>query len=86
MLKVWGLTCFSDLRPRGRLRKLGEKHVLLIVGTKNARFRGHKDIWQKSQDKEETNKTNSATVLKSALTEQKVILTWGGCNHQLMKH
>lgn len=52
------MTCFSGLRPRGRLAKLGERDVLLIVGAKNTEFMGHKDIWQNSQDKEETNKAS----------------------------
>lgn len=31
------------------------------------------DIWQNSWDMEENNETNSVTVLKSAVTEEKVI-------------
>ncbi|RMC01536.1 hypothetical protein DUI87_21977 [Hirundo rustica rustica] len=58
--------CFSDLSPNGRLTKLGEKDVQLIVDTNTPEFLGHKNIWQNSQDKEETNKANSAVVLKSA--------------------
>lgn len=50
--------CFSGLRSRGRLAKLRERDVLLIVGTKNTEFTGHKDICQNSQDKDETNKAN----------------------------
>lgn len=45
-------THVSDLRSKGeRLAKLGEKDVLLIVGTKDTEFTGPKDIWQNSQDK-----------------------------------
>lgn len=36
---------------------------LVTVDTKNAEFMDHNDIWQNFLDKEETNKTNSATVL-----------------------
>lgn len=66
------MVCFSDLRPGGErvvFKKLWKKDVLLIVGKKNAEFTDHRDIWQSSHDKEETNKANSATVLKSAPTE-----------------
>lgn len=59
------MTCFNDLRPKGRLTKLGKEDVPLIVDIKKAQFTGHKDIGQNSHDKEETNKTTSATVLKS---------------------
>lgn len=38
------MTCFNDLRPRGRLTKLRMKDVPVIVDTKNAAFTGHKDI------------------------------------------
>lgn len=41
----------------------------MIVDKKNAKFTGHKDIWQNSQYKEDTNKANSATVLKSTPTD-----------------
>lgn len=42
----------------------------LMVDTKNAQFTGHKDIGQNFQnDKDETNKASSATVLKSLLSE-----------------
>lgn len=34
-----------------------------MVYTKKAEFRGHKDIWQNPQDKDETNKATTATVL-----------------------
>lgn len=52
-----------DLNHIEMLAKFGED-------TKNAEFTGHRDIWQNSQDKEETNKDNSATVLKLCLTGQ----------------
>lgn len=62
--------CLNDLRPRGRLTKLGEKYVPLLVDTKNAELVGHKDIWQNTQDKGEAIKANSATELKSVPPEK----------------
>lgn len=50
----------SDLRRRGNLTKPGEKDVPLRVGTKNAEFTSHRDLGQNSQDKEGSNKANSA--------------------------
>lgn len=47
---------------------MGGKDVPLIVGTENAEFTGHKDIYLNFQDEKETNKVNPASVLKSALT------------------
>lgn len=55
------MTSFNNLRPKGRLTKLGKKDVPLRVDTK---FTGHKDTGQNFHDKEETNKSSSATVLK----------------------
>lgn len=52
------------------LTKLGKTGEPLIVGTGNAGFMDHKDIWQNSQDEEEIQKNNSVTVLKSALVEE----------------
>lgn len=43
---------------------------------------GHKHIWQSSQDMEETNKANSATVLESAPMRWKVILAGADCDHR----
>lgn len=51
----------NGLRPRGSLTKLEEKDILLIVGIKNSEFTGHRDFWQNSQAKEESNKANRAT-------------------------
>lgn len=38
------MTCFNDLRPKGRLTKLGMKDVPVIADIKNAALTGHKDI------------------------------------------
>lgn len=51
------------------------------MDTKYAEFTVHKDIWQNSQDKKETNKASSATVLESAPTGVKVILAGGDHDH-----
>lgn len=58
--------CFNALRCRGRLTKLGKKDVTLIADIQNAEFTDNKDTCQNPQDKEESNKANSAIVLKSA--------------------
>lgn len=64
----------SDL---GEVNKAWGEACATDSGHKECRISRPQDIWQKSQDKEETNKANSATVLKSALTGQKAILTGG---------
>lgn len=46
-----GSTVVQVLGPRGRLTKLRKNNVLLIVDTKNAEFRGSKNIWQKIRKK-----------------------------------
>lgn len=65
-----GLDMFLCSQAWGSLTKLGKKDEPLIVGTGNAGFMDHKDIWQNSQDQEEIHKNNSETVLKSALVEE----------------
>lgn len=49
-----------DLTFRQNLTKLEEKDVPLTMDTKNAEFTGHRDFGQNSQDKEKSNKANSA--------------------------
>lgn len=54
-----------------RLPKLGKKDVPLIVHTKKAEFTGHRDTWQNPQDKDEINKTTTATVLNQLQLHKK---------------
>lgn len=46
-----GSTVVQVFRPRGKLTKLRKNDMLLIVDTKNAEFRGHKNIRQKVRKK-----------------------------------
>lgn len=43
-----------------RRAQSGERDVLLKLDTRDAEFIGHKDILQKAEDKEETNKDHPA--------------------------
>lgn len=49
---------FQLSQTQGEVTKEKQKGVPLRVDTKNAEFRGYKDIWQNTQDKEETNRNN----------------------------
>ena len=70
---------FQLSQTQGEVTKEKQKGVPLWVDTKNAEFRGYKDIWQNTQDKEETNRNNWATVLKSDLAG-------ANCDHWLTDH
>lgn len=67
-----------------RLPRFGKRDVPLMVYTKKAEFRGHKDIWQNPQDKDETNKATRATVLNQVQLHEKVVLAGTDHSHQLM--
>lgn len=50
--------CFSALISRGRLANLGERDVLLIVGTKNTEFTGHRTFGGTRKIRKKLNKAN----------------------------
>lgn len=52
--------------PKGRLTKPGNMGVPLTVDTENLEFRGYRDMQQKPQNKEETNKASLAMLLELA--------------------
>lgn len=49
-------------------------------GHRDAKFLGHRDTWQNSQNKEENDKVSSAAVLSSALNGEKVIPAGAHCD------